>query len=90
MVSHGHITVNGKRITVPSHKVKVGDTIGVREGSKNSGLFTTLADDHVAGGIPSWLSFDLKGLQGEKRSEPMYVAGDTLFDPELILEYYSR
>lgn len=90
MVSHGHITVNGKRFTIPSHKVAVGDTIAVREGSKGSGLFSTLSEDHVAQGIPAWLSFDLKKLSGEKKAEPAYEPSETLFDPELVLEYYSR
>lgn len=90
MVSHGHITVNGRKLTVPSHRVRVGDTIAVREGSKESGLFTTITDDHTSAAVPHWLSFNLKGLSGEKKSEPTYEPSETLFDPQLVLEYYSR
>ncbi|MCA9364098.1 30S ribosomal protein S4 [Candidatus Kaiserbacteria bacterium] len=90
MVSHGHITVNGRRLTIPSHKVDIGDTVAVREGSRASGLFTTIVDDHESAGVPHWLSFDLKKLSGEKKSEPTYEPSETLFDPQQILEFYSR
>jgi len=41
MVSHAHVTVNGKRLSIPSHKVAVGDVISIKEGSKGSALFAT-------------------------------------------------
>lgn len=90
MVSHGHILVNGKKLSIPSHKTRVGDVISVREGSKDSVLFQSLTEEHSAAGVPSWLTFDLKKLSGEKKAEPTYEPSETLFDPELVLEYYSR
>lgn len=90
MVSHGHITVNGKKMTIPSHRVKPTDVVAVREGSKETGMFTTLTDDHVQAAIPSWLSFDLKGLSGKVNTEPAYDPAESLFDPEQVLEYYNR
>lgn len=90
MVSHGHIIVNGKRLSIPSHKVKVGDTITVREGSKASGLFTVLADTHESASVPAWLSMDVKALAAKVTGVPVYNPGETLFDPEQVMEYYSR
>ncbi len=90
MVSHGHIIVNGKRLSIPSHKVKVGDTITVREGSKASGLFTVLADTHEAAAVPAWLSMDVKTLTAKITGLPVYNPAETLFDPEQVMEYYSR
>lgn len=90
MVSHGHILVNGKRFTIPSHKVTKGDTITIREGSKSSVLFENMTDRHEAAGVPNWLSFDLKSLTGTMTAEPTYQPSETLFDPEQVLEYYSR
>jgi len=90
MVAHGHICVNGKRLKVPSYKVKIGDKISVREGSKESGLFTLLKDEHESAGVPSWLTFDLKEMTGEMKAEPTYEPSETLFDPQQVLEYYSR
>ncbi len=90
MVSHGHVTVNGKRITVPSYKVAASDTIAIREGSKGSGLFTNFADNFQPTAIPAWLTFDLKKMEGKMTSQPSYDPTTIMFDPEQVLEYYSR
>lgn len=90
MVSHGHIVVNGRKLTIPSYKVRITDKIGVREGSKASGLFTAFEENHAASGVPQWLTFDLKSMSGEKKAEPIYEPTEVLFDPVLVLEYYSR
>ena len=82
--------VNGKKLTVPSHKVKPGDVISVREGSRQTGLFVTLADTHEAAGVPAWLTFDVKKLEGTMKQAPVYNPAETLFDPEQVLEFYSR
>ena len=89
LVSHGHIVVGGKKMTIPSHRVRVGDVVTVREGSKQIGPFINIAETHE-GAIPSWLKLDIKKLEASKVAEPTYIAAETLFDPELILEYYSR
>ncbi len=90
MVSHGHVIVNGKKLNVPSHKVRVGDVITVREGSKGSVMYTTLADTHEAMSVPSWLAFDAKKLEGTVKGAPQYNPTETLFDPEQVMEFYSR
>jgi small subunit ribosomal protein S4 len=90
VVSHGHILVNGKKMTIPSHKIKVGDVITVREGSKQSGIFLNLAETHEAAGVPAWLSIDIKKLEGKSTGMPSYNPTETLFDPEQVFEFYSR
>lgn len=90
MVNHGHIYVNGRRLDIPSHKVSQSDVITVREGSKATGLFTLLADTHEATSVPSWLSFDVKTMRGTVSGTPTYQAAEFMFDPEQVLEYYSR
>lgn len=90
MVSHGHICVNGRKYTIPSHRVRVGDVISVRDGSRDSGLFTDFANRHEAASVPSWLKFDSKKLTGEVAARPVYDQTESLFDPEQVLEYYSR
>ncbi len=90
MVSHGHILINGRRLNIPSHRVSIGDVISVREQSKQSPLFVTL-DDTIASYVPaSWLTLTSKELKGEKKGEPTYEPTETLFDPQQVLEYYSR
>jgi small subunit ribosomal protein S4 len=90
IVSHGHIIVNGKRLNIPSHKVRVGDTISIREGSKPSVLFFGLKETHEAIALPSWVTFDPKKLEGTVTGAPQFVPTETLFDPEQVMEYYSR
>ncbi len=90
VVSHGHILVNGKRMTIPSYRVRIGDVITVREGSKQSGLFVQIADTHESAGVPSWLSIDIKKLTATMNLLPVYNPAATLFDPEQVMEYYSR
>ncbi len=90
IVSHGHICVNGKRLTIPSHRVRTGDVITVREGSRQSGLFVNLVETHEITAVPNWLTFDAKKLSGEVKAVPVYQAAEYLFDPEQVMEYYSR
>ena len=90
MVSHGHIIVNGKRLNVPSHKVRKGDVITVREGSKTSGLFVELAEKHEGAAVPTWLSLDIKKLTATILGVPVYNPSETLFNPDQVMEYYSR
>jgi len=54
-VSHAHVTVNGKRLSIPSHKVAVGDVISIKEGSKGSALFANRAEAVVETKTPACL-----------------------------------
>lgn len=88
--SHGHICVNGKRMTIPSYRVKVGDVISVREGSRQSVLFVNLNETHEVASLPNWVSFDAKKMEGAMKTVPAYNPAEFLFDPEQVMEYYSR
>lgn len=90
MVSHGHILVNGKKTTIPSYEVKVSDVISVRDGSKESPLFSTLEQQLTDATVPAWLRFDAKALSGSKTAEPQTHVTEFLFDPVQVLEFYSR
>jgi small subunit ribosomal protein S4 len=90
MVSHGHVTVNGTKSTIPSREVTKGDIIAIREGSKNSPLFTNRAEDIAATTAPSWLTFDASKLTGTKSAEPQTTGTEFLFDPTQVLQFYSR
>lgn len=90
MVSHGHIIVNGKRLNVPSHKVKLGDIITIREGSKSSVMYAEIPEKHEATSVPNWLVLDPKKLEGTVKGAPQYNPTETLFNAEQVMEYYSR
>jgi small subunit ribosomal protein S4 len=90
IVSHGHIRVNGKKMTIPSHKVRPNDVVSVREGSRQTGLFVNLSETHEAAGVPAWVTFDPKKMEGAMKTAPVYNPAESLFDPEQVMEYYSR
>lgn len=92
IVSHGHITVNGTRITTPSYKVKKGDVLAVRDGSRTSPLFATLAEKAKEGEVraTAWIPLDTSLLRAEVASEPTFSAGEIGLDFATVFEFYSR
>ena len=88
MVSHGHITVNGKKTTVASQRVHIGDVIAVREGSKKSPLFTDMVKKLKEYTYPNWLTFNAETLSGVVQGKPKNVEG--YLDLNTVLEFYSR
>jgi small subunit ribosomal protein S4 len=88
LVAHGHFTVNGIRTTVPSHVIKVGNTIEVRDGSKSSPIFAILQENKDTKGTPSWLSVDNKKLSATVKAHPK--TEDNFVDVGVVLEFYSR
>lgn len=90
IVSHGHITVNGGKVTIPSYNISKGMKIAVRGGSKESGLFLNKKDELRDYKNPSWISFDEKSLEGEVKEKPSVNTTELLFDISSVLEFYSR
>ncbi len=90
MTSHGHLTVNGKIITIPSYQVKVGDIIGIREGSKNKALFSTLDERLKTIKIPSWLKLDFDKKTVRIDGLPTIPQSELMFSVGSVLEFYSR
>ncbi|QQG37602.1 MAG: 30S ribosomal protein S4 [Candidatus Kaiserbacteria bacterium] len=91
LVSHGHVLVNGRRITTPSHALRKGDKLTVREGSRRSPLFAVFASEEATGRTPpQWLNFDRGTLEVLVLGEPVYTPGETVLDYATVFEFYSR
>ena len=90
LVSHGHITVNGKRLDIPSALVKVGDVIGVREKSRSTAVFKEIAESKNALSVPAWLTADAANLTGSVTRFPNRDEIDVPVDEQAIVELYSR
>ena len=88
MVSHGHITVNGKKTTIASQRIKIGDVVSVREGSKKSVLFADMIKKAKEYTCPNWLTFNAETLIGGIAGKPKNVEG--FLDLNTVLEFYSR
>ncbi|KAB3528864.1 30S ribosomal protein S4 [Alkaliphilus serpentinus] len=89
LVVHGHFTVNGKKVDIPSYLVSVGDTIAVREKSRSSEKFKALAET-FNGTVPNWLTVDIEKLEGKIVSLPSREDIDLPIAENLIVELYSR
>ncbi len=91
MVSHGHITVNGKRVTIPSMHISQGDVISVRPGSLKKPLFAGATDRMKAITAPTWIKADPEKVEATILSLPtMAHKTDTIFDLNTVIEFYSR
>lgn len=92
MVSHGHITVNGRRVTIPSIQVKENDVISVREGSLKKPLFATIEDKIKNVTPPAWIKTDVAKKQGTIAGMPNLEAekAGLMFDLNAVVEFYSR
>jgi small subunit ribosomal protein S4 len=90
MVSHGHIMVNGLKITIPSYAVSIGDKITIRENSAKSALFANLAEKLKDRNIPSWLALDITKKECKVQGAPKLNPMETNFDPAAVLNFYSR
>ncbi len=89
MVNHGMFTVNGKNLNIPSHIVKVGDVIAVRDKKLKKSLFLDLEEKLTKVQLPSWISVDPKTKSGKILNLPTEQDFDKIFDVKLIIEYFS-
>ena len=89
-VSHGHVKVNGVRITRPSHRLKKGDKLDVRESNRTSPLYAGLAEQENKRSVPQWLSADYSLLSVEVTGEPKYDRAEAGLDYPTVFEFYSR
>lgn len=90
MVSHGHITVNGRKVDVPSYRVKEGDVLEIRDGSKGKALFTDISSKLEKQNTPTWIKVDFKKAQGVIQGSPKLDKEDVVFNITSVLEFYSR
>lgn len=92
LVSHGHFMVNGRRVDIPSIRVKAGDVITVRPKSLDSVYFKNIADViKEANQAPlGWLKVDAKKLSIEITGLPARTEAEPEINEQLIVEYYSR
>ena len=91
LVSHGHFTVNGQRVDVPSYLIKVGDVIEVREKSRASVKFKRLlGEDAIAVNVPKWLDHAKNTLEGKVVALPTREDIDFPVEEHLIVELYSK
>ena len=91
LVNHGHFTVNGKKVNIPSYLVKVGDVIEVKESSRQSVKFKRfVGEDAIIVNVPQWLEKEKNALKGTVIKMPAREDIDLPIEEHLIVELYSK
>lgn len=88
LASHGHFMVNGRRVTIPSYRLKVGDVIALRDGAKNKVVFQDLAKKLKNTKTPDWISLDTTSLTATVKGVPKDP--DPFFNFQSVIEFYSK
>ena len=89
-VSHGHITVNGKRVDIPSYRVRPGDLVAVAPKAKDLLVIKSALVSNERVQVPAWLEVDIEKLQGSVLSLPARDQIDLDIREQLIVELYSK
>ena len=88
--SHGHVLVNGARVTVPSILLSNGDVISLRAGSATSPLFGEVAERMKALSVPVWLQVDPESRSATVIGQPVYITQEHVFDLGVVIEFYNK
>ena len=90
LVRHGHFTVNGRRVDVPSFSVKAGDVVAVRASSAKNPAILYAMEEVKGRGIPEWLELDGQALSGRLTAAPTRDQLNLPVQEQLIVELYSK
>ncbi|MDW7712103.1 MAG: 30S ribosomal protein S4 [Deferrisomatales bacterium] len=90
LVRHGHFTVNGRRVNIPSYLTKPGDTVAVREKSRKIPAVISALENLASRGAPRWLEVDAKAFQGTVKELPARDDLTLPIEEHLIVELYSK
>jgi small subunit ribosomal protein S4 len=90
LVGHGLLAVNGKKVTIPSYQVKVGDIISIKTNAAAKKVFQNLPQTLAKFEPPAWLALDVAKAEGKITRKPTKDDVKTQFDLKMIIEFYSR
>jgi len=90
LVGHGHFTVNGRRVTVPSYRLRQGDVVELRSRSRTSPLFGPIVEAHEKYLPPGWIKVDSAKLHLEVTAVPTPDMAEQSIDMRQVIEFYSR
>ena len=90
LVVHGHFTVNGKKVDIPSYLVKPGEMVAIKDKSRQSDKFKAVLEANSAKPVPKWLDVDAANAQAKVDALPTREEIDLEVDETLIVELYSK
>jgi len=90
LVRHGHLTVNGRKVDIPSFSVKPGDVVSIRQSSRSNAAIAHALEEVKGRGVPEWLSFDQAAMSAKIGSVPTREQINLPVQEQLIVELYSK
>jgi len=90
MVSHGHVKVNGRKVSIPSFALKVNDSIEVRDSSRARQMATKNLESATSRAVPDWLSLNKDAFKGVVMRIPTRAEIQPIANEQAVVEFYSR
>ena len=90
LVNHGHVTVNGKKVDIPSYNVRAGDKVAIRERTASRSLVSRFLELTQINPVPDWLEVDKESFSGVVNRIPSRDEIAPIVNEQLIVELYSR
>ena len=90
LVRHGHFTVNGRKVDIPSYSVKPGDVVSVRQSSRKNASILHAIEEVKGRGVPEWLQANMEGMEAKVSSVPTRAQINLPVQEQLIVELYSK
>jgi len=90
VVRHNGVTVNGKRVNIPSYQVRPGDVVEIATKAKSQLRIKAASEAAESRGLPEWMEIDTKGLKGTFKNNPARADLSSTINESLIIELYSK
>ncbi|OGP17152.1 MAG: 30S ribosomal protein S4 [Deltaproteobacteria bacterium RIFCSPLOWO2_02_FULL_50_16] len=90
LIQHGHFRVNGKKVSIPSYRVKAGDEITIKEKSQKIARIIQSMESHERRGVATWLELDKNNFKGKVKALPAREELTMPIQEQLVVELYSK
>ncbi|MEX2144770.1 MAG: 30S ribosomal protein S4 [Candidatus Spechtbacterales bacterium] len=90
LVSHGHVLVNGRKVTIASYQIKTGEVISIKDSSRTKGMFKDFEARTKKYEPPSWILLDKSKMEVQKKATPEIKEQVQPFNFQTVIEFYSR
>ena len=90
LVRHGHVLVDGRKVSIPSYQVKANESVVVKEGSRKNPMIRSSVETARGRGVPEWLELDAENVSGKVLRLPSREDIKLPIQEQLIVELYSR
>jgi small subunit ribosomal protein S4 len=90
MVNHGHMQVNGRKVSIPSYALRVNDTVEVRDHSRSRQMASKSLESSTSRAVPDWISLNKDAYKGVVMRIPSRADIRPIANEQAVVEFYSR